>query len=189
MGQLCPRKTTYACVLKMQHVEEMLREMISKYETQHAECTREVRLHVGNRPRALRLMRKRKILEAHIATCENKLHVCMNKQCALEQLEITKLQVDALKYSNSIFKRFTQRNSMARIEELNDTMQELSEDLMDMNDLLSTPLQTVDEEEVRKDLDALEAELAVSQLPSVATVPALPQVEGAQSEELALAMA
>ena len=173
----------------MQHVEGMLREMISKYETEHAECTKEVRLHVHNRPRALRLMRKRKILEAHIATCENKLHVCMNKQCALEQLELTKLQVDALKYSNSIFKRFTHTNSLARLEQLNDTMQELSDDLMDMNELLSTPSQTVDEEEVEKELDALEAELAVSQLPSVATVPSLPQCEAQQSAELSLVMA
>lgn len=169
MGQVCPKHTAYSCVVKMQHVEGMLREMICKYEKQHAEVTREVRLHLYNRPRALRLMRKRKILESHIASCENKLNVCMNKQCALEQLEITKLQVEALKQSNSVFQRFTRRNSLARIEELNETMQELSEDLMDMNELMSTPLQTVDEEEVLKDLSELEAEL-LPQVPLVATV-------------------
>ena len=48
MGQratrvFCPKHTAQACVAQMQHVEEMLREMISKYEQQHAECTREVR--------------------------------------------------------------------------------------------------------------------------------------------------
>tara|TARA_B100001250_G_scaffold414387_1_gene452440 strand:+ start:2459 stop:2992 length:534 start_codon:yes stop_codon:yes gene_type:complete len=172
----------------MQHVEEMLREMISKYEKQYAECTREVRLQLGNRPRAIRLMRKRKILQSHIATCEKRLHVCMNKQCALEQLEITKMQINALKDSSTVFKRFARRNSMARIEELTDTMQELSDDLMDMGDLLQTPLQTVDEDEVLMELNQLEEEVAgiLPQVPFVATVTTLPQVETMESDNAEL---
>jgi len=173
MGQrLCPKHTAQACVEQMQHVEEMLREMISKYEQQHAACTREVRAQLDNRPRALRLMRKRKLLEGHIVTCENRLHVCMQKQCALEQLEITKMQIHALKYSSQVFKRFSKRNSMQRIEELTDTMQELSEDLMDMNDLLQTPVQNVDDDEVLAELDQLQAEVQAEGQAAVA----LPQV-------------
>lgn len=173
MGQrLCPKHTAQACVEQMQHVEEMLREMISKYEQQHAACTREVRAQLDNRPRALRLMRKRKLLEGHIVTCENRLHVCMQKQCALEQLEITKMQIHALKYSSQVFKRFSKRNSMQRIEELTDTMQELSEDLMDMNDLLQTPVQNVDDDEVLAELDQLQAEVQAE----VQAAVALPQV-------------
>lgn len=173
MGQrLCPKHTAQACVEQMQHVEEMLREMISKYEQQHAACTREVRAQLDNRPRALRLMRKRKLLEGHIVTCENRLHVCMQKQCALEQLEITKMQIHALKYSSQVFKRFSKRNSMQRIEELTDTMQELSEDLMDMNDLLQTPVQNVDDDEVLAELDQLQAEVQAE----VQAAVALPRV-------------
>lgn len=175
MGQratrvFCPKHTAQACVAQMQHVEEMLREMISKYEQQHAECTREVRAQLSNRPRALRLMRKRKVLEAHIATCENRLHVCMQKQCALEQLEITKMQIHALKSSSKVFQRFSKRNSMARIEELTDTMQELSDDLMDMNDLLQTPVQSIDEDEVLAELEKLQAEEIAVTLPDVPAV-------------------
>jgi hypothetical protein len=174
MGMACPKLTTQMVVSSYQHVEVMLREMISKYETQHAECTVEVRANIGNRQKALRLMRKRKLLESHIASCETRLHTCMQKQCSLEQLEIAKLQIAALKQSSTLFQRFSRRNSVARIEELTETMQELSDDLMDVNDLLQTPLAPVDDEEVLQELSAMEAEAALQELklpPPVATVP------------------
>lgn len=178
MGQACPTLTTQMVVSSYQHVEVMLREMISKYETQHVECTAEVRANIGNRTKALRLMRKRKLLESHIASCETRLHTCMQKQCSLEQLEIAKLQIAALKQSSTLFQRFSRRNSVQRIEELTETMQELSDDLMDVNDLLQTPLAPVDDEEVLRELNEMEAEAAVQEMKlplPVATVPfALP---------------
>lgn len=164
MGQMCPTLTTQMVVSSYQHVEVMLREMIVKYEQQHEECTAEVRANLDNRPKALRLMRKRKLLESHIAGCETRLHTCMQKQCALEQLEIAKLQIAALKQSSTLFQRFSRRNSAARIEELTETMQELSDNLMDVNDLLQTPLAPVDDDEVLEELNAMEAEVAMMDL-------------------------
>ena len=174
MGLVCPKLTTQMVVSSYQHVEIMLREMIMKYEQQHADCTLEVRANIGNRTKALRLMRKRKLLESHIASCETRLHTCMQKQCSLEQLEIAKLQIAALKQSSTLFQRFSRRNSVARIEELTETMQELSDDLMDVNDLLQTPLAPVDDEEVLRELNEMEAEAALQELKlplPVATVP------------------
>jgi hypothetical protein len=181
---LCAKPTVQTALQQLVHVQMMSREMIAKYEHQHAECTREVRATLGDRPRALRLMRKRKILEGHIAGCEQRLHACMQKQCALEQLELTKLQIDALQQSSNLFRRFSRRHSLEKIEALTATMQELSDDLLDMNDLLQTPLQPVDDETVLEELAALEAEVALPQVPShcpVATVAA--HVEGAEGAE------
>lgn len=174
MGQWCPKLSTQMVIANYKHVEVLLREMILKYEQQHEECTAEVRANLGNRPKALRLMRKRKLLESHIASCETRLHTCMQKQCALEQLEITKLQIATLKQSSTLFQRFSRRNSVQRIEELTETMQELSDDLMDVNDLLQTPLTPVDDEEVSRELDAMEADVVSLELKlpmPVATTP------------------
>ena len=63
---------------------------------------------------------------------------------------------------------------MQRIEELTETMQELSDELMDVNDLLQTPLAPVDDEEVLRELNEMEAEAALQEMKlplPVATVP------------------
>lgn len=98
------------------------------------------------------------------------------KEYALEQLNITALQIDALKQTVSVFKTFNSRNNYQKIEELQNQYEELTDDLTDINSLFENqPFIDIDESELEQDLDDLEKKIHVEQLP-VATINSMPQV-------------
>ena len=88
------------------------------------------------------LLRRRKILLNCLSQCENRMTMCTQKQCSLEQLEITKMQLDAIKSTSRIFKRFTSRHTVERVEQLHESMCALQEDMMDISEILEHPAVT-----------------------------------------------
>ena len=92
-------------IREMRQVEAALQDMIHKYEKIKTETKIKFREETTKR-RKLMHLRRIKTLEHHITQCEAKLVACMNKQYALEQLEITKMQIEAIKSSTSIFRSF-----------------------------------------------------------------------------------
>ena len=81
--------------------------------------------------------------------------VCTQKQCSLEQLEITKMQLDAIKSTSKIFKRFTNRHTVEKVEQLQESMCALQDDMMDISDILNQP--TLDDLDVEDELEELMA--------------------------------
>ena len=110
-----------------------------------------------------------KTLEHHIAQCEAKLIACVNKQYALEQLEISKMQIDAIKASTSIFKSFSKYNPIDKIEDLQESMEEKLEDLADISDLLTSGTVEFDEDELMAELNDIEGGQIVEEMPEVPT--------------------
>ena len=98
--------------------------------------------------------------------------VCLQKQCALEQLEITRMQIRAIQRTSRIFKMFTRKHAIEKVERLQETMAELQEDMMDVTDLLAEPL-GADDLNVEEELAEMLRELPPAGVPA----PGLPGPE------------
>ena len=74
-----------------------------------------------------------------------------------------------------MFKDFNKKNNIDKIEELNDTMQELTEQVLEINETLgSEPLIDIDENELLAELDSLVVEPNRS-IVSTIELPMVPQ--------------
>jgi len=155
-----------AVITNMRQCEVVLRDMIFKYERIERE-TKEKFKEEKTRSRKLIHLKKIKTLRYYIGQCEMKIANCIHKQYALEQLEVTRMQIDAIKASTSIFKSFSKYNPVEKIEDLQDKMEESLEDLSDISDLLTTSTLEFDEEELMQELNELDTgvEQIVGELP------------------------
>lgn len=163
-------------IKEMRQVEAVLQDMIHKYDRIKVETRVKFREETVKR-RKLMHLRRIKTLEHHITQCEAKLIACVNKQYALEQLEISKMQIEAIKASTSIFKSFSKYNPIHKIEDLQESMEERLEDLADITDLLTSGTVEFDEDELLAELNDIEGEQIVEELPEAPTnAPAAPRV-------------
>jgi hypothetical protein len=155
-------------IKEMRQVEAVLQDMIYKYERIKTETKIKFKEEATKRRKLMHLKRI-KTLDHHITQCEAKLIACVNKQYALEQLEITKMQIEAIKSSTSIFKSFSKYNPLHKIEDLQETMEERLEDLADITDLLTSGTVEFDEDELLAELNDIEGEQIVEEMPEVPT--------------------
>ena len=123
-------------ILDLHKVETTLHEMIKKYENIRLSTISEFKACKTKRTKLV-LLKKKKTLEHHIQQCENKVAVCVQKQYALEQLEVTKMQVEAIRSSTSVFRMFSKYNPIQKIEDLQSQMEDMTEDLADVTQLLT----------------------------------------------------
>lgn len=155
-------------IKEMRQVEAVLQDMIHKYERIRKD-TRVKFKEETNKRRKLMHLKRIKTLEHHITQCEAKLIACVNKQYALEQLEVSKMQIEAIKASTSIFKSFSKYNPIDKIEDLQDSMEEKLEDLADISTLLTSGTVEFDEDELMAELNDIEGEQIVEDMPKVPT--------------------
>lgn len=163
------RVTTEDVIGDLKRVDIFLRELMYKYEVDLDKANVEIR--TARSTRLLGLLRRRKLMHKCLEQCEHRLAVCLQKQCALEQLEITRMQIYAIKRTSRVFKIFTKKHSLKRVEELTETMVGLQEDMMDVSALLSEP---VIDDELNVDDELAELMLERSEedkLPDIADIP------------------
>lgn len=154
------RPTGIECLHQIQAVDGMLQEMINKYERQYNDLDAAIKDGLRNREEKQVLMhklRRKKVVLHYINVCHKKIDALVQKRCQIEQLNITKHQLDAMKMSVQVFKQFTKENSVEKIESLHDSMVELTEQILDVNSTLheATPLIDFDEDELESELDEL----------------------------------
>lgn len=155
-------------IKEMRQVEAVLQDMIHKYERIKKEAKCKFNQELIKRRKLVHL-RRIKTLEHHITQCEAKLIACVNKQYALEQLEVSKMQIEAIKSSTRIFKSFSKYNPIHKIEDLQETMEEKLEDLADVSDLLTSGTVEFDEDELMAELNVIEGEQIEEDLPVAPT--------------------
>lgn len=132
------RVTTEDVIGDLKRVDIFLRELMYKYEVELDNAN--IAIRTARSTRLLGLLRRRKLMHKCLEQCEQRLAVCLQKQCALEQLEITRMQIHAIQRTSRVFKIFTKKHSLKRVEELSETMVELQEDMMDVSALLAEPV-------------------------------------------------
>ena len=130
-------------MLELRQLDISLREMVYMYEIKLDRTNADLRSKVAEKApkeRLVMLLRRRKILQSYLTQSEKRMTICTQKQCALEQLQVTQMQLQAIKNTSRIFKRFTKRNTVERVEQLHETMCELQEDMMDISEIMDQPV-------------------------------------------------
>ena len=162
--------------------------MLNKYERQRERLDDDIKRGLRRNEDKVVLLQKlkqKKIVIHYMGKCRDRINTIMQKKYAIEQLNLTAMQIEALRHTASIFKDFNKRNDMDKIEQLNDTMQELTEQVMDINETLgSEPLIDIDEDELWAELNSFELEedknpMSVIEMPTV-----VPRYEPTPTESL-----
>ena len=153
----------------------LLQEMLSKYSRQLTEV--DAQLHYGIRSghsKALLLskLRKKKLILHYMEQCRNKIDNVMQKQYSLEQLSITTMQIEAMKDTSNVFKKFTKVHSIEKIERLQENIEDFQEQIMEINESLGTDPLMFDEDELLKELDEIEPPRPIV---ATATFPVVPE--------------
>ena len=155
----------------------MTSEMLSKYRRQVIDIEADVKhgLKRGyNKKNLISKLRRKKIITHHITQCEQKIDVLVQKQYQLEQLNITIMQIDALRDTTKIMKHFTKTNNIEKIEQLTESMNDLQENIMDINATLNTDVIDFDKDELEHELAEINSEPETN---VIATFPVVPQDE------------
>ena len=169
---------------ELKRVDAMLQEMVSKYETQVEKCN--VQLKQAPRSKLLPLLRRRKLLLKYVTQCEQRMAVCLQKQCALEQVAVTKMQIEAIRKTSKVFKRFTHTHAIERVEKLQDDMEELENQLMDINELLMEPVianEDLNVEEELAEMMRLETEYTPESKHEFRKINEIDEIDGTEETE------
>ena len=132
--------------------------MSSKYQRQLVSLNTEIRqtARVEHKDKLLSKLRKRKIITHYMNQCDKKIESLFDKQYALEQLNITAMQIQALKNTTTVMKRFAKTYDIEKLEKLQDDMQELHAEIMDIDETLQVDLLNIDEAELEEELRELQ---------------------------------
>lgn len=97
----------------------------------------------------------------------NKIANIVSKQYALENLNITKLQLNAIKETVKVFKVFNKTHSYEKIDSLKEQLNELTEQFMEVDTIINeeSPLINFDEAELEQELVTLNDTLEFPTIP------------------------
>ena len=167
LSQIFLRNTKYSvldCIQLLRNVEQTLERMIDKYNTQIDEITINIKQNITSHSKtthshSLQQLKKIKIIQHHKNQLHLKQNTCMQKRYQLESLNITNMQIKAIRETTNTFKQFLKQNNIEKIESLQDTMQELIQKACDIDDVLAedTPL-LISDSDIEDELLQLEME-------------------------------
>lgn len=103
----------------------------------------------------------------YMEATRNKIANIVSKQYALENLNITKLQLEALKETVKVFKVFNKTHSYEKIDSLKEQLDELTEQFMEVDSIINeeSPLINFDEAELEQELVTLNDSLEFPTVP------------------------
>lgn len=151
-------RTGHECLKQLLIVEGTLQEMISKYERQEEEITENIKTRLADgvaKKKLVNAMRRKKVVQHYIDICSKRVESIVAKRYAMEQLTITKMQIDAMKDTSVVFKQFTRLHDVDKVEEMNETLQELTEQVMDINNVFENDTLVFDDDELEAELNSL----------------------------------
>ena len=163
--------------------------MISKYDRQRQRLDDSIREGLRrneDKSTLLQKLKQKKIVVHYMNQCRKRINQVMEKQYAVEQLNLTAMQIAALQETASVFQTFNKKHNIEKIEQLQETMSELTDQVMDINETLGSEplLDDFDEDELLKELESLEPEPA-KQIVSFVDVPLeMPKIENTGTEKL-----
>lgn len=158
MGCNLIRPTGHECLKKLLLVEGTLQEMINKYERQEEDITDSIKTRLADgvpKRKLVNAMRRKKTVQHYIHVCEKRVESIVAKRYAMEQLNITKMQVDAMRDTSVVFKQFVKLHDVDKVEEMQETLQELTEQVMDINTVFENDTLVFDDDELEAELNRL----------------------------------
>jgi hypothetical protein len=155
----------------------LLQEMLSKYGRQLTELEMDIKSGIRrglSKPTLLTKLRKKKILLHYMEQCRKKIDAIVQKQYALEQLNITAMQIEAMKGTAKVFKTFTKTYNIDKIEQLQENMVDLQEQIMEINDTIGSDPLLFDEDELMEELNEIANEPDITPVATI-SFPVVPE--------------
>lgn len=163
----------------------LLQEMLSKYGRQLHQVEEDLRYGIRNRqPKSslITKLRKKKIILHYMNQCRQKIDSIVQKQYALEQLDITAMQVEAMKGTARVLKNFNKTHNIEKIEELQENMADLQDQIMEINEVIGAEPLMFDESELEDELMSIMNE-PLPTLVSTVEFPVVPTEQEAIDEK------
>jgi len=134
--------------------------MLRKYQRQHDDLHRDILTSLrekGDKQLMLHKLRRKKIILHYMESTRKKIASIVSKQYALENLNITRLQLQAIKDTVKVFKVFNKSHSYEKIDNLKDQLEELTDQFMDVENLITeeSSLLQFDDSELEEELNQL----------------------------------
>lgn len=142
----------------LRSIDQLLESMQSKYDRQIEDIDQEVKSGIKrgvNKQLLLAKLRKKKIISHYVTQCSAKRDQILHKQYALEQLSIGSMQLEAMKSTANVFKKFTKTNSVEKIEQLQDSMEEFQDQVMEIDEIINKDNVDFDEGELEQELQEM----------------------------------
>jgi len=184
MGCAFGKKSQQGVLMKnmerLRNIDTLLTTMQKKYEHQIEEIDDTVKCGVRSGTRKSDLLmhlRKKKIIAQYIKQCGAQREQVIHKLYALEQLSIASMQLEAMKSTAAVFKTFTKLHNVEKIEQLQESMEEYQDQIMEIDTVLGQDMVRVDEDELEIELQDLYNSPTANVLPPMATFPSVPQDE------------
>lgn len=146
---------TGQCIQHLKQIDMLLQEMLSKYGRQLHQVKEDLRYGIRNgQPKSslIAKLRKKKIILHYMNQCRQKIDSIVQKQYALEQLDITAMQVEAMKGTAKVLKNFSKTHNIEKIEELQENMADLQDQIMEINEVIGAEPLMFDESELEDEL-------------------------------------
>ena len=134
--------------------------MVAKYERQKNSLDDDIKRGVRmkeDKSVLIQKLRQKKIVVHYMGKVSDRINQIMQKRFQIENLNLTVMQVNALRHTASVFKDFNKVNNLDKIEKLQDTMIELTDQVLEINETLgSEPLLDIDEDELLAELNTID---------------------------------
>lgn len=163
--------------------------MVNKYDRQRQRLDDSIRDGLKrneDKSVLIQKLKQKKIVIHYMNQCRQRINQVMQKQYAVEQLKLTAMQIEALQETVSVFQTFNKNHNIDKIEELQNTMADLTDQVMDINETIGSEplLDDFDEDELLKELNSFDVE--TKQVVDFVEVPLeLPEIK-IQSDKVAL---
>lgn len=147
--------------------------MLSKYGRQLYAIEGDIQFGISqghSKSSLLSKLRRKKLLLHYMDQCRKRIDAIAQKQFAVEQLEITAMQIESMRITSGVFKRFTTGHNIDKLEELQSTVEDLHDQIMDINEALDTPMLDMGDADFEQELIALgntAVEVPISTFPSI----------------------
>lgn len=166
---LFPPPTVMECIQSLKNVESSLQALYNKYDADILEKRSELKAKMrrkDSKSSCMASLRFIKLLESHRDGFQRRLEACVSKRLQLESLQVTALHVDAVKQTTRTFKKFLKENDISKIEKLQDSVQDMIEQAMEINETLG------EESPLLVDMDDVEAEYQAMLMDTIPNIPA-----------------
>ena len=173
------RNTASKCIQQLNEIDAILKEMLRKYTRQKEQLEDEIKEQMRqkvDKSSLLHQAKHRKIVIHYMEKCRERIDTVMQRKYAVEQLNITAMQIEALQQTANAFKQFNKNNTIDKIDQLNETMTELTDQVLEINTTLgSEPLLDIDESDLMRELDEMSTTPSFKDFPMVQTCESAPQ--------------
>jgi len=149
--------TVSESIQTLKRVENVIQQTIDKNNllVKEEKSLLHAQIHTHSRASNLQRLKKIKLIEHHIIMYLKRLNACVEKRLQLESLHISYQHIEAVKLTSYTFKKYVKANDIEKIEALHDSVTDMIQHVMEIQETLSEEHQPLVEDDLEAELDTM----------------------------------